>query len=62
MVPPSSLPFRQPSQSQYGDREPLFLPSSQFSIPVAASQAIKKSGLGIETMGADEFMDMLEGD
>lgn len=62
MLPPSSLPFRQPSQSQNGDREPLFLPGSQLSISLAASQAIKESGLGIETMGADEFMDMLEGD
>ena len=62
MVPPPSLPFRQRSQSRSGDREPLFLPGSQVSIPLAASQAIKESGLGIEAMGADEFIDMLEGD
>ena len=59
MAPPS---FLQPIQSQIGHREPLFLPGSQLSIPLAASQAIKESGLGIETMDADEFIDMLEGD
>ena len=31
-------------------------------LPVTTLQAIKESGLGIETMGVDEFMDMLKGD
>ena len=45
--------------------EPLFLPSSQVSIAhlsQAANVAIRDSGLGIEGMDENEFLDMLEGD
>ncbi|KAJ8489335.1 hypothetical protein ONZ51_g2969 [Trametes cubensis] len=45
------------------EKEPLFLPGSQLSqLPPAAEAAIIESGLGIESMTAEEFEAMLEGD
>lgn len=38
------------------DEEPLFLPGTQLS------QALRESGLGLESMTAGEFAAMLEGD
>jgi cell cycle checkpoint control protein RAD9A len=73
MPPPQSIPFRPLSQtpmfSQNVDinnnnnnngRDPLFLPGSQLS--VVNEKAIRDSGLGIESMGADELAALLEGD
>ena len=69
MPPPNSIPFRPLSQtpmfSQIGNnnsnsQDPLFLPGSQLS--VADEEAIRDSGLGIESMGADELEALLEGD
>jgi cell cycle checkpoint control protein RAD9A len=68
MPPPNSIPFRPLSQtpvfSQISNmnngRDPLFLPGSQLS--VADEEAIRDSGLGIESMGADELEALLEGD
>lgn len=68
MPPPNSIPFRPLSQTpvfsqisnRNNGRDPLFLPSSQLS--VADEEAIRDSGLGIESMGADELEALLEGD
>lgn len=65
MPPPASIPFRPLSQTPIfsqnnNDRDPLFLPGSQLS--VAEEEAIRDSGLGIESMGAEELEALLEGD
>jgi cell cycle checkpoint control protein RAD9A len=68
MPPPNSIPFRPLSQTpvfsqisnKNNGRDPLFLPGSQLS--VADEEAIRDSGLGIESMGADELEALLEGD
>lgn len=63
LEPPSQAQPQSQGPSQ--GREPLFLPSSQVSIAhlsQQAEEAIRGSGLGIENMDADEFLDMLEGE
>ncbi|EMD39207.1 hypothetical protein CERSUDRAFT_104454 [Gelatoporia subvermispora B] len=62
MFPPSFV-NAYTSTPQQGQKEPLFLPSSQLSqLPPASQAAILESGLGIEHMSAREFEEMLEGD
>lgn len=59
----ASVELSQPEVARAGEKEPLFLPSSQLSqLPPAAEAAIIESGLGIEHMSAEEFAAMLEGD
>jgi cell cycle checkpoint control protein RAD9A len=69
MAPPASIPLRPLSQTPIfsqshrnvsNGRDPLFLPGSQLS--AADEEAIRGSGLGIESMGADELEALLEGD
>jgi cell cycle checkpoint control protein RAD9A len=74
MPPPSIIPginFSQMPRSQGHNRsdtslkserknEPLFLPSSQMS--AADEELLRSTGLGIETMDAQELADMLEGE
>jgi cell cycle checkpoint control protein RAD9A len=62
MAHPSFIPPANPSFSHtQHSREPLFLPGSS-QLSVADEEAIRASGLGIESMDAEELQAMLEGD
>ena len=73
MPPPSFVPNRSsyqvPPSTGFGNnsgagpskqKEPLFLPSSQMS--AADEEVLKSTGLGIETMNANELADLLDGE
>ena len=74
MPPPSTIPRINLSQMPHSQsrnhndtsslserkNEPLFLPSSQMS--VADEELLRSTGLGIEDMGAQNLVDMLEGE
>ncbi|RDB24994.1 Cell cycle checkpoint control protein RAD9A [Hypsizygus marmoreus] len=63
MPPPSFIPPRAstPLSRQVDPREPLFLQSSS-QLSTADEEILRSSGLGVESMDAEELANLLEGD
>ncbi|GLB37678.1 putative rad9 [Lyophyllum shimeji] len=61
MPPPSFIPPHA-STPQEGQQEPLFLPPSSSQLSAADEAVLRSTGLGIESMDADQLADLLEGD
>lgn len=61
MPPPSFIPLNIPPARPGASREPLFLPTSS-QLSVIDEAVLKSTGLGIESMDANELADMLEGE
>ncbi|KAG6920247.1 hypothetical protein DXG01_005016 [Tephrocybe rancida] len=60
MPPPPFVP-QHPQKSQKAQQEPLFLPSSS-QLSAADEEVLRSTGLGIETMDADELAELLDGE